>query len=208
MILNRVYSITPRDYRGVIHKFSPFMVRVDHAQTFGGEMYSFSAIMAWLGKQWISACADPNDGVTPSFSRMQCCIRDDAKTAMASAVALRQRYEWSVSLGLEHSPSIRFSTDPTGVKDIFRIRDLPEGRDRREPLLSWVLDHWRQTRNDPDMETYVRKHLRGAVSFSWQGLDVELTPSQFDVDQRDRLVAEREYMRARGEDKRRKNKIC
>ena len=55
------------------------------------------------------------------------------------------------------------------------MRDLPEGKDRREALLTWVGDHWRQNRHDPDIEIYVRKHL---------------------------LIAERAAMKAAGEDKR------
>ena len=122
--------------------------------------------------------------------------------SLATAIALKQRYQWAVSLGLENSPSIRFATDPTGIKDVFRIRDMPDGKDRREALLTWVTDHWRQDRYDPEMETYVRRHLRGATQFSWRGMDCELLPSQFDVDQRDKAIGNRDAMRAAGVDRR------
>jgi len=57
--------------------------------------------------------------------------------------------------------------------------------------MTWVVDHWRQDRKDPDLETHVRKHLRSATEFTWHDMNCELTPAQFDLDQ---LIAEREAM--------------
>ena len=39
-------------------------------------------------------------------------------------------------------------------------------------------------------------------------MNCELTPAQFDVDQRDRLIADREAMRVAGTDKRRREKAA
>lgn len=202
LAMARVYTITPRQARGCASRFSPFMIRMDYAQMMHGQLMRAAMLRAWLGGKWVQAerrtiweteiPKKPDE--TDATGRLFPCV--------ATALALRQRYEWAVSLGLEASPSIRFATDPTGIKEIFKIRDLPEGKDRREALMTWVSDHWRQDRDDPDMEIYVRKHLRGATMFTWRGMNCELLPSKFDVDQREKLIAKRDAMRMAGSDRR------
>lgn len=207
LAFSRTTTVTPKQTRGYASKFSPFMVRIDHAQVLDGQLVTAAGIYVWLGGEWVNAenrtiwSGRSAEVAIPDRSNVLPKVDRD-KPRLASAIALRQRYEWAVALGLETSPSIRFATDPTGIKDIFRIRDLPEGRDRRDALMTWVTDHWRQDREDPDIETYVRKHLRGATAFTWQGMRGEIIPSQFDLDQRDRLIATRESMRIAGADKR------
>lgn len=189
----RTYSITAKEARGVACKFGPFMVRHDFGQAIDGQLATGALVYTYLGGEWVDAA--PGRGRALGE-------RDRIQPRIATAIGLRQRYEWAVSLGLEHSPTVRFATDATGIKDVFRVRDLPEGRDRREALLTWVTDHWRQDRHDPEVETYVRKHLRGAVSFAWRGMQGEILPAQFDLEQRERLIAEREAMRRTGADRR------
>jgi hypothetical protein len=206
LVMSRTYTITPKQARGYAHRFGPFMVRSDHAQMERGQLMRTAALYVWLGGQWSDASnrvmwegtADKplhtRAGALPQRDRMQ--------PALHTSMGLRQRYEWAVALGLDNSPSIRFATDPTGIKEVFRIRDLPAGRDRREALLNWVTQHWRQDRRDSDVEVYVRKHLRGATAFNWRGMNCELLPSQFDIDKRDQLKAEREAMHVVGTDRR------
>ena len=192
MVMSRTYTISPKQARGYATRFSPFMVRHDHAQMEGGELMNAAGLYAWAGGGWTDAQNHKN----------AMDMRDRAQPALATSLALRQRYEWAVSLGLENSPSVRFATDPTGIKDVFAVRDLPEGRDRREALLNWVTDHWRESRHDPDMETYVRRHLRGSTRFSWRNMTAEILPAKFDLDQRDAAIAGRDIMRREGTDKR------
>lgn len=196
--MSRFYTVTAKQVRGYASRIGPFMVREDVAQMFNGKLVTTAGLFVWLGGRWSDAQNRvlweghiPNRSFTLTES-------DRNQPAMATALALRQRYEWAVSLGLDSSPSIRFATDPTGIKEVFRIRDLPEGKDRREALMTWVTDHWRQDRNDDDIEVYVRKHLRGTTRFHWRGMNCELLPSQFDMDQRDRLQEEREAMKRAG----------
>jgi hypothetical protein len=201
-------TVLPKDVRGAVNRFGPFMVRSDHGQVYGnGKMLLTANVWVSPGNGWKIATSRPGldrEKETPVFKSPKVEIQDGLHVAMGSAIALRQRYEWAVSLGLTGSPTVRFATDPTGMKEIFRIRDLPEGKDRRAALMTWVQDHWRQNRKDPDLENYVRKNLRGAVSFTWEGMDVEVLPAQFDLDLRDRLIAERAAMKAAGTDVRTK----
>ena len=37
-------------------------------------------------------------------------------------------------------------------------------------MVHWVGEHWRQNRYDPDVEHYVREHLRGSYNFNWHNL--------------------------------------
>jgi len=163
------------------------MLRADMAQVYDGTLTSAAAIWIWLGSKW--GDANKNEGLRDT---------DRDYPLLATAIALRQRYEWAVALGFDGSPTIRFATDPTGVKELWKVRDLPEGRDRRPALHTWITDHWRRDRYDPDMEVYVRRHLRGATEFTWRDMVGEILPSQFDMERRDKLVQEREAMRIAG----------
>jgi hypothetical protein len=203
LMLTRVQTVTTKEVRGAVTRFSPFMVREDIAMRIGDELTTVSAISAWVGGEWTNADAHRrywNDDI-PEVSQES--LHDRMQPRLATAVALRQRYEWAVAFALnEDAPSIRFATDPTGIKELYRLRDVPKGRDRRESLIGWVEDHWRQNRHDPDVEVYVRKHLRGAVRLDWRSLVGEVLSSQFDLEKRDALIAEREAMRGAGTDRR------
>lgn len=204
VVLSRYRTITPKEARGLAGRFGSFMIRMDHAQTMeeDGKLMPAAAIFVWLGGKW---CLADNrrtwNGNNPE-SQYVIPDRERWQPMLGTAIALRQRYEWAVAIGLDNSPSVRFATDPTGMKEIFRIRDLPEGQDRRAALMTWVSDHWRQDRKEPDIERYVRSHLRGTLAFSWRGMACEVLPSQYDLDHRDRLISEREAMRVAGQDRR------
>lgn len=183
-------------------RFGPFMVRMDTAQVIDGVLTTAAGVYVWMGGKWTNA--DARGTYTGEIRDSPHCLseQDRLQPLMATAIALRQRYEWAVSLGLEDSATIRFATDPTGMKDLFRIRDLPEGRDRRSALMTWVSDHWRQDREDPELEVYVRKHLRGAVEFKWQGMSAELSPARYDLEMREKHIADRQAMAVAGTSKR------
>jgi hypothetical protein len=101
-------------------------------------------------------------------------------------VQFTRRYYWSVELGYVGLPALRFPTDPIGAREIFRLRDIPEGKARREALRHWVRAHWRRRREGGD-PVAVREFLRGQTTFVWEGLRCTLRPSNFDRD-RDALA--------------------
>ena len=201
--MHRCRTVTFKEVRGYAARFSKYMVRNDHADMDRGELLCASGLSAWIGDKWVDA--NPRtfwEGEIPHRTGIRAERSDNMAPRTMTSIALRQRYEWGAALGLPGGPSVRFDTDPTGVKAIFRIRDLPEGKDRREALKHWVLDHWRQHRSDPELEIYVRAHLRGAVQFNWRGLECELLASRFDQEKHERLKEEREAMRNAGTDRR------
>lgn len=118
------------------------------------------------------------------------------------------RSYWQVKAQFDEvCPSLTLLTDPTGVKEFWKLRDIPEGKKRRAALLHWVDEHWRQTRNDPDVEAYVRKHLRGSESITQGNFKASVFASE--TDRLDIEVArkDRESMRNLKTDRRKRNKV-
>jgi hypothetical protein len=51
---------------------------------------------------------------------------------LVAGFSLRRRYLWSVLIGeAEDEPRARFVTGPLGVRELFRLRDVPPGKQRR-----------------------------------------------------------------------------
>jgi hypothetical protein len=88
---------------------------------------------------------------------------------------------WHVSLGYEGMPMLKLDTDPQGARAVFRLRDIPEGRQRRTALKHWVTEHWRSTPATNDKSIKVGEYLRGAEKFTWNGLRCIVTPSLADL---------------------------
>lgn len=98
---------------------------------------------------------------------------------MAMSVQFTREHEWRVNLGVNGGASLALQTDPEGVLAAFRMRDVPDGKKRREALIHWVREHWRQRRRGG--ESKVREHLRGQTRFSWFGLDCRVVPPAVDA---------------------------
>jgi hypothetical protein len=82
---------------------------------------------------------------------------------------------WGIQLRIAPgTPSVGFFTDPTGIKEFLRFRDKEDGQSRRSAMAHWVTQHWRQARCDPDVEVYVREHLRGSTRCTWHGIEARV----------------------------------
>lgn len=79
---------------------------------------------------------------------------------------------WRVAIGFESYPRIDLSTSALGVRELFALRDIPNGARRRAALRHWVSGHWRRKHADDEASavTWVHQHLRGAVEFTWNGM--------------------------------------
>lgn len=62
------------------------------------------------------------------------------------------------------------------VKELFSLRDIPEGLKRRAALRHWVAKHMRRKPTNPHELVEVKKHLRGRERFSWFGIEGEIFP--------------------------------
>lgn len=102
---------------------------------------------------------------------------------ITAGIALRHHYCWSVMLGEGNGPRARFLTDPIGIREAFRLRDIPPGAQRRRALLHWVKAHWRKRRSVSAADrAWVDAYLRGAWSFTWNGLRGQIVPPKDDLD--------------------------
>jgi hypothetical protein len=101
-------------------------------------------------------------------------------------LALTLRYEWQVYLGLESSDaSFSMVADRHALSEVFRLRDIPNGKSRRAALKHFVSSHWR-TRGvsaiDLPSQSFVKEHMRGQTVFAWNGLRCEIRPPVYDVE--------------------------
>ena len=133
----------------------------------------------WTGSKWRYA------GTWGGYYRPNdpwCALESIPTIELAHRIAFVRRYDWHVSLGYVDGPTLSFVTDPVGVREAFRLRDIPNGKSRRAALKHWVNEHWRKRREDPQEATKVRAHLRGAEQFTWNGMVCRVRPSQFDLE--------------------------
>lgn len=171
--MNRVRTVSPGTVRGKLKIFrSPIIEVSDSAfradgTFFGVQNYYWANNHQWLG----------GSGGRPDKEEHSVAFTD---IAIAKAVAFGRRYEWRVALGHVGGASISFQTNPQGAMEIFRLRDIPEGRTRRAALRNWVSEHWRKRGTEDERK--VRAHLRGATEFTWNGLRCLIRPSQFDLE--------------------------
>lgn len=114
---------------------------------------------------------------------------------MLRSIAFTDFYEWKVCLGYPSLPTIGLTTDPAGVREVFKLRDLPNGASRRTALRHWVESHYRKSK--PENEDYdteaikVIAHLRGETKFTWNGLQCEIKPSEYDIRRAEKLRKKR-----------------
>jgi hypothetical protein len=205
----RMKTLVPSEWRGRLRKFTPRMMEIHHifSKPDGVQLpvvqpyllFPTGAVAAPclltgmrldVPGDWVMA---PNPGWFGDEQKdVEFMANVTERCRMAAGLALRRRYLWSVLLGEGTGPRVRFITDPIGVREVFRLRDLPPGKQRRDALLHWVRQHWRKRRKaGADDLAAVREYLRGAVSYNWNGLRCQIEPSTYDAERarRPELVA-------------------
>lgn len=111
---------------------------------------------------------------------------------MAAVSEWSRRMCWGIRFSAIEAPGLVAATDPIGVRELLRMRDVSEGRNRREALLHWVKEHWRKNRKDEAIEHQVRQHLRGQEKCQWFGLECQIIPSKIDA-AKDMLASEKKW---------------
>ncbi len=91
----------------------------------------------------------------------------------------RSHFCWHVSLGYGDGPGLKFECTPQGAAEVFRLRDIPEGKNRRSAIKHWVKEHRRIREGKVSS---VIAHLRGAETFIWNGMRCTIAPAQSDID--------------------------
>ena len=174
--LTRITSVAPHELRGKVMRVLPHMVRVVIGN-FGDSGHWQSTIYHFglVGDRWIYLGYDEADALSTIWAKHY-----DEEIKMLLPCVLAARYEWHVAFGLKDGgPRILLPTNPSGCLQLFKNRDLPEGKTRRDALRHWVEEHWREGK---DTLAYVCHHLRGHTRFIWYDLDCELLVSAHDLE--------------------------
>ncbi len=186
-VLSRHRRVDAKQVRGRVLAIRPYMV--EESTFFVAEQWQRN--LQNVGRKWLG-------GSDVSYTGWQQIGPSDARTLMgrgpatlhenelvnvqmAFSLCATEYLDWTVAIGYEGVPSVVFTTDPLGVREIFRLRDLPPGKMRRAALLHWVRGHWRKRRKDPG-EVKVEEYMRGSQVFTWNGLRCEIRPSQEELE--------------------------
>lgn len=111
---------------------------------------------------------------------------------MGLSMAATKRYEWAVEMGMQNGgPTLDIIVPPRAILSLFKFRDVPDGKTRRDSLKNWVTDHWRSL-PEKDEAVYVRKHLRGAMEFTIGDMKLKIHPSEYDMEMNEKYAQERQ----------------
>lgn len=174
-------TLVPKEWRGKVHRIFPKMLDLSLMVTASdGRSSRLRRPFAITGGKLLPV---PAMGVTMAYAA------DDPSwgqtvliTKMLSLVALRRQQSWSVLIGEGKGPRVRFLTDAAGMREVFRLRDAPPGKRRRSALLNWVREHWRKNRDTSEADRiWINAHMRGAQTYTWNGLRCEIQPSLEDT---------------------------
>jgi hypothetical protein len=98
-------------------------------------------------------------------------------------LAMTQYYEWTCFIReTPNSVGIRIPIHPSASKEVFMMRNIPEGAKRKRAIVNYVKDHYRTVKGlGNEREILIKKHFRGDLKFNWRGLEVHVTPSPYDL---------------------------
>lgn len=176
--MQRVRQVPLREVRGLFRPYSTQIAERSIADIFSDGTYTCERVyIEWRGGRWWYV------GLPYSISPVPVEPLAQSAPWMHKSLALTTEYDWQVQLGYNFSqlPTIALVTDPIGSKDIFKLRDVPKGRSRREALRNWVSGHWRKGSNADNPEVHIWPYLRGAEEFTWNGLYCKIQPSVYDL---------------------------
>lgn len=194
---SRFRQVELKEVRGRLRRPMPYVVDMGFATiTHDGEGHTGRSLFGTANAERFVCLS--NDQTPNAYKDQYWTTR--IKGAMG--VAWTRQFFWSVKIGYEGSPMIRIPTDPIGAREAFRLRDIPEGKQRRAAIRHWVSEHWRKRRDDHAEEVKVREHLRAATTFTWNGLRCEIHPSDDDMHRANRAIEQRQMDREAGTDRR------
>jgi len=189
--LMRHRRVSTQETRGRLSRALPYTIEVTQAHVMRDSHYS--AVRFFLGsgdtKSWTVVGPPEIVGLNRPASSLE-----HTNLQLSLGVHFVRDWDWRVVLGYVGHPTMSFVTDPVGAAEVFRLRDIPEGKTRRTAMMHWVREHWRQQRKDPNAFTHVREHLRGAERFVWNGLSCQIVPAPFDVRRAEAAKAEKGHV--------------
>lgn len=106
---------------------------------------------------------------------------------MVLSMKLTSYYEWFLYIKEDDkSIGLKIPVEPESTKEVFALRDLPEGHKRKKAICNFVKEHYRNIKIKPEYDeekrqVLVRQHLRGETKFNWRGLQVNIIPAEYDL---------------------------
>lgn len=193
--LFRFTSITAKEVRGKVKQVVPKMMHFTIGRfSDNGAWGTDEFYVGLVNEKWVSL-------ESGNLSKKSRKYVDEMITWLLPSI-FTARYEWHVALGtIEGGPRLLLPTNPAGCLQLFKYRDISDGKSRREKLRHWVGEHWRE--NETGL-AYVCNHLRGKTRFRWSDMGCELFVSQYDLEkneifrkQADEWRSQRKHNRAR-----------
>lgn len=171
--VTRLRYIHPREIRGKVKIYHPLA----HEITYGffymsGKVITAKDYIAPIGKTWkrlTPTWAEGNGTKTdPQIHRV---------ATMCCGIEFTNRYQWFLEIGYKDTKSIKVPCSIDALQEIFKLRDIADGKKRRDALRNWVCEHIRRTET---RETKVRAHLRGSMNFTAGEWSFKIHPSRYD----------------------------
>lgn len=191
-IINRYKKINNKEYlkfKNYIGKFNPYIIESSVA------MFDLEKKIFETGRYFMGYYPNNNNGNNLTWKKLndnnlitkEEKIEENERIQILMGWQFQNYYNWKVYVGWEGEIGITFATDPIGAREIFRLRDIPNGKKRRTALRNWIKEHYRKKRNDPTEKNKVIKHLRGATEFNWNGFKCKIIPSEYDLKQAEKI---------------------
>jgi hypothetical protein len=118
-------------------------------------------------------------GIGFSFKQKQQSKDDYVIGWQAQVFSGLMKKRWTTALE-QSGIALSLITQCGTLKEMFRLREKPEGRTRREALLHLVRGHWRTSPKTQD-RIEVERYLRGATEFEWFGLQATISTNNCDL---------------------------
>ena len=177
----RYRLMQPKEKRGYYFGAYPTMEAVYCQINEHGKFTTGRAFYVRRGKQWVRATGDNGPMGKPYDGNHT----EDMQSIFG--LIFYQYFKWNVTLGYEGYPHISIACTPAGAREVFKLRDIPEGKSRRTAIKHWVGEHSRRKKADSDEYIKVLDYLRGETVFNWNGLNCSIKPSQSDLNHYHRL---------------------
>lgn len=137
----------------------------------------------------IPLCYNPNfiykDADVKTYMNSDDYIQELDNFNMFVNIRLTAYYEWFVYIREDDkSLGIKIPIAPESSKDVFALRNIKEGDSRKRAICNFVREHYRTIKtdyNEEERQVLVKQHLRGESKFNWRGLQVNIIPSEYDL---------------------------
>lgn len=188
--LRRVRTLTDAEKRGRIKPWVPIAVE-EHAARVNddGSYMPLQDIWGWYGGKWqgVKDYGSRTFLYSDDFTERGKTGRDTLEKGIhigwAHQHAVYRQMLWHVVISYaDRASSLMIPCEASAIPDLFKTRDLPEGKSKRDAILHWVAEHWRRVRTSPEVSREITAYLRGKTDFQWSnGLRVRVYPAADDI---------------------------